>query len=32
MQLFEIIDYGPNIFGTYEESGGNSGNIDGNFR
>jgi hypothetical protein len=24
MQLLEIIDYGPNTFGTDEESGGNS--------
>ena len=27
MQLLEIIDYGPNTFGTDEESGGNSENI-----
>jgi hypothetical protein len=27
MQLLEIIDYGPNTFGTDEESGGSSENI-----
>jgi hypothetical protein len=27
MQLLEIIDYGPNTFGTYEESSGNPENI-----
>jgi hypothetical protein len=32
MQLLETIDYGPNTFGAYEKSGGNSENIDENFR
>jgi hypothetical protein len=32
MQLLEIIDYGPNTFGTDKESGGNSANIGENFR
>jgi hypothetical protein len=32
MQLLEIIAYGPNTFGTDEESGGNSENIGEIFR
>jgi hypothetical protein len=32
MQLLEIIDYGPNTFGTDEGSGGNSENIREIFR
>jgi hypothetical protein len=28
MQLLELIDYGPNTFGTHEEAGGDSKNID----
>jgi hypothetical protein len=32
MQLLEIIGYGPNTFGTHEESGGNSENIFETFR
>jgi hypothetical protein len=32
MQLLEIIDYGPNTFGTDEKSGGNSENIGEIFR
>jgi hypothetical protein len=32
MQLLELIDYGPNTFGTYKESGGDSENIDQNVR
>jgi hypothetical protein len=31
MQLLELIDYGPNTFGTHEECGGDSKNIDGHF-
>jgi hypothetical protein len=32
MQLLEIIDYGPNTFGTNEENGGNFENIGEIFR
>jgi hypothetical protein len=28
MQLLELIDYGPNTFGTHKEGGGDSENID----
>ena len=32
MQLLELIDYGPNTFGTHEQSGEDSENIDENVR
>ena len=32
MQLLELIDYGPNTFGTHKEGGGDSENIDENVR
>jgi hypothetical protein len=32
MQLLELIDYGPNTFGTHEQSGEDSENINENFR
>jgi len=32
MQLLELIDYGPNTFGTHEKGGGDSENIDENVR
>jgi hypothetical protein len=32
MQLLELIDYGPNTFGTHKESGGDSETIDENVR
>jgi hypothetical protein len=32
MQLLELIDYGPNTFGTHEEGGGDSENIVENVR
>jgi hypothetical protein len=32
MQLSELIDYGPDTFGTHEQSGGDSENIDENVR
>ena len=32
MQLLELIGYGPNIFGTHKEDGGDSENIDENVR
>jgi hypothetical protein len=32
MQLLELIDYGPNTFGTHKEGGGDSENIGKNVR
>jgi hypothetical protein len=32
MQLFELIDYGPNTFGTHKGGGGDSESIDKNVR
>ena len=32
MQLLELIDYGPNTFGTHKQSGEDSENIDENVR
>jgi hypothetical protein len=32
MQLLELIDYGPNTFGTHKEGAGDSENIAKNFR
>jgi hypothetical protein len=32
MQLLELIDYGPDTFGTHKEGGGDSENIDENVR
>jgi hypothetical protein len=32
MQLLELIDYGPNTFGTHTQSGEDSENIDENVR
>jgi hypothetical protein len=32
MQLLELINHGPNTFGTHKTSGGDSKNIEENFR